>query len=83
MTRPLLSFFCALLVGTGSLSAVAAESGTANESRAEQEVRAQVDKQRDQLSGADQVMKTATHTSSAVLELPVDTDDAPAQVQKP
>ncbi len=83
MTRPLLSFFCALLIGAGSFSAIAAESASADKSRAEQEVRAQVDKQRDLLSGADQVVNAATNTSSAVLELPVDTDDAPAQVQKP
>jgi hypothetical protein len=41
------------------------------------------EKQRDQLSGVDKFAVPTTQTSSAVLDAPVDTGDAPVLVQKP
>lgn len=83
MNRPMLSFFCALLMGAYSVSALAADSRSADATPYGQEARAQVDAKRDQISGAAQIAAPAKKGPSAMLDAPVDTDDAPAQVQKP
>lgn len=78
MTRPLLSIFCALLLGAYSLSTLAADSGSG-----EQDTRVQVDAKRDQISGVDKVATASGQGPSAVLDAPIDTGDAPAQEQQP
>ncbi|UZJ58090.1 hypothetical protein OKW98_15880 [Pseudomonas sp. KU26590] len=79
----MLSVFSVVLFGACSFAAVAADSTNTQTSNATEAVRAQVEKQRDQLSGVDKVAVKTTQTSSAVLDAPVDTGDAPALVQKP
>lgn len=83
MTRLMLSFFSVLLLGASSFLPAWADSETVDTSRSEQAVRVQVDKQRDQLTGANKIATPVEKESSALLETPVDTEDAPAQVQKP
>ncbi|RMO07177.1 hypothetical protein ALQ47_02773 [Pseudomonas cichorii] len=83
MTRPMLSVFSALLLGASSFCVVAADSRATDNTHSEQEVRAQVDKQRDQLSGAYKLAAPVEKGSAALLEAPIETEDAPAQVQKP
>jgi hypothetical protein len=77
MTRLTLSFFCALSIGAYSVCALA------DTSSAGQDTRAQVEAKRDQISGIDKVVAPSAKGSSALLDAPVDTGDAPAQVQKP
>ncbi|RML45135.1 hypothetical protein ALQ03_100731 [Pseudomonas savastanoi pv. glycinea] len=48
-----------------------------------QQIRTQVEAKRDQLSGADKINPAQQQSSSSLLEAPVDTDDAPAQAQRP
>ncbi|MCV4286932.1 hypothetical protein OH708_03325 [Pseudomonas capsici] len=79
----MLSVFSALLLGASSFYVVAADSRATDNTHSEQEVRAQVDKQRDQLSGADKLAAPVEKGSAALLEAPIETEDAPAQVQKP
>ena len=83
MTRPLLSVVSVLLLGASSISPVWADSKAVDTHHSEQAVREQVDKQRDQLSGAHKIATPAEKGSAALLQAPVDTEDAPAQVQKP
>ncbi|MEQ7918715.1 hypothetical protein ABQX22_05935 [Xanthomonas sp. WHRI 1810A] len=80
MTRLTLSFFCALSIGAYSVCALAAGTSSAG-----QDTRAQVEAKRDQISGVDKVTTPTAkaNASSALLDAPVDTGDAPAQVQKP
>ena len=78
MTRLLLSIFCSVLFGTHSLTTLAADSSLAN-----QDIRAQVDAKRERISGVDKLAPAPTHGPSAVLDVPVDTGDAPAQEHKP
>ena len=47
------------------------------------DTRAQIEAKRDQLSGVDAVAKTVTQSTNTLLDTPVETDDAPAQVQQP
>lgn len=84
MTRPMLSVFSAVLLCAQSLSALAMDStSAANTSNSTQEIRAQIEAKRDQLSGAASVSATTPKGPSTVLDAPVDTDDAPAQAQRP
>jgi hypothetical protein len=78
MTRLLLSIFCSAFMGTFSLTTLAADSTSAD-----QNIRAQVDAKRERISGVDKIVPTSSQGPSAVLDLPVDTGDAPAQVHKP
>ena len=78
MTRLTLSFFCALFMGAYGVTALAADTHSA-----EQDTRVQVEAKRDRISGVDKVAAPAVKDSSAMLDAPVDTGDAPAQVQKP
>lgn len=82
MTRTLLSVFSAALLCAQSMSALAADS-TPTANTADQQVRVQVEAKRDQLSGADKISPTTQKSSSTLLDTPVDTDDAPAQAQRP
>ncbi|MBX8518872.1 hypothetical protein K5D37_04200 [Pseudomonas cichorii] len=79
----MLSVVSVLLLGASSISPVWADSKAVDTHHSEQAVREQVDKQRDQLSGANKIATPAEKGSAALLEVPVDTEDAPAQVQKP
>ncbi|MFJ4142642.1 hypothetical protein [Pseudomonas sp. NPDC089734] len=76
----MLSVFSALLLGATSVCAIADDAGTPS---SQQDVRIQVEKQRDQLSGASRLKTTVEQESSALLEVPIETEDAPAQVQQP
>ncbi|MBI6856153.1 hypothetical protein AAIM60_07885 [Pseudomonas lijiangensis] len=79
----MLSVVSVLLLGASSISPVWADSKAVDTHHSEQAVREQVDKQRDQLSGANKIATPAEKGPSALLQAPVDTEDAPAQVQKP
>ncbi|PYD03105.1 hypothetical protein DND90_30020 [Pseudomonas syringae pv. maculicola] len=84
MNRSMLSVFSAVLVCAQSVSALAADStSTAGAAAASQQIRVQVEAKRDQLSGADKISPTAQKSSSTLLDTPMDTDDAPAQAQRP
>jgi hypothetical protein len=83
MNRPLLSVCSLILFGACSFAAVAADSTNSQNATSTETIRAQVEKQRDQLSGVDKVAMPTTQTSSAVLDAPVDTGDAPVLVHKP
>ncbi|RMT36813.1 hypothetical protein ALP50_200187 [Pseudomonas syringae pv. spinaceae] len=86
MNRSMLSVFSAVLVCAQSVSALAADSTStagAAAAAASQQIRVQVEAKRDQLSGADKISPTAQKSSSTLLDTPVDTDDAPAQAQRP
>lgn len=50
---------------------------------AEQQVRAKVQAQRDQLTGAAQVEPSTQAGATSLLDAPVDTDDSPTQAQQP
>ncbi|EPN50649.1 hypothetical protein [Pseudomonas syringae] len=78
----MLSVFSAVLLCAQSVAALAADS-TSNATAANQQIRVQVEAKRDQLSGADKISPTTQKSSSTLLDTPVDTDDAPAQAQRP
>ncbi|NAT17684.1 hypothetical protein CU665_22145 [Pseudomonas syringae pv. actinidifoliorum] len=82
MNRSMLSVFSAVLLCAQSVAALAADS-TSNATAANQQIRVQVEAKRDQLSGADKISPTTQKSSSTLLDTPVDTDDAPAQAQRP
>ncbi|WPO00871.1 hypothetical protein [Pseudomonas sp. MUP55] len=71
----------AALVCASTGYALAADS--ASSATSEQQVRAHVEAQRDQLSGAAQLGTSAQAGASTLLDTPVDTDDAPSQAQHP
>ncbi|MBX8615689.1 hypothetical protein K5D48_01290 [Pseudomonas cichorii] len=79
----MLSVVSVLLLGASSISPVWADSKAVDTHHSEQAVREQVDKQRDQLSGANKIATPVEKGSAALLQAPVNTEDAPAQVQKP
>lgn len=83
MNRPMLSVCSVVLFGACSFAAVAADSTTTQTTNSAETLRVNVEKQRDQLSGVDKVAVPTTQTSSAMLDAPVDTGDAPILVQKP
>ncbi|MFA0995322.1 MULTISPECIES: hypothetical protein [Pseudomonas syringae group] len=78
----MLSVFSAVLLCAQSVAALAADS-TSNATAANQQIRVQVEAKRDQLSGADKISPTTQKSSATLLDTPVDTDDAPAQAQRP
>ncbi|WP_024679318.1 hypothetical protein [Pseudomonas syringae] len=78
----MLSVFSAVLVCAQSVAALAADS-TSTATAANQQIRVQVEAKRDQLSGADKISPTTQKSSATLLDTPVDTDDAPAQAQRP
>lgn len=82
MNRSMLSVFSAVLLCAQSVAALAADS-TSNATAANQQIRVQVEAKRDQLSGADKISPTTQKSSATLLDTPVDTDDAPAQAQRP
>ncbi|WP_124388954.1 hypothetical protein [Pseudomonas sp. R5-89-07] len=71
----------AALVCASTGYALAADS--ASSATSEQQVRAHAEAQRDQLSGAAQLGTSAQAGACALLDTPVDTDDAPSQAQRP
>ncbi|UQB39318.1 MULTISPECIES: hypothetical protein [Pseudomonas syringae group] len=76
----MLSVFSAVLLCAQSVAALAADTTS---TATDQQVRVQVDAQRAQLSGVDKITPAAQKNSSTLLDTPVDTEDAPAQVQRP
>lgn len=78
MTRPLLSISCALVIGAYSAATLAADSGPG-----EQDTLVQVDAKRDQISGADKVAASTAKGPSTMLDAPIETGDAPSQVEQP
>lgn len=62
-----------------SICVLAAETSSATTA----DTRAQIEAKRDQISGVDAVAKTVTPSTNTLLDAPVETDDAPAQVQQP
>ncbi len=83
MNRPMLSVCSVVLFGACSFAAVAADATNTQTTNSAETLRVQVEKQRDQLSGVDKIAVPTTQTSSAMLDAPVDTGDAPVLVQKP
>ncbi|WP_183141538.1 hypothetical protein [Pseudomonas syringae group genomosp. 3] len=82
----MLSVFSAVLLCAQSVAALAADStsnATATATAANQQIRVQMEAKRDQLSGADKISPTTQKSSATLLDTPVDTDDAPAQAQRP
>jgi hypothetical protein len=66
------------------LPAFAADStSSANATTSTQSVKQQLDTKRDQLSGAATLGPSAQQGASSLLDTPVDTGDAPAQVDRP
>ncbi|RMN80611.1 hypothetical protein ALQ51_03871 [Pseudomonas cannabina] len=82
MTRCMLSVFSAVLLCAQSVAVLAADS-TSTATTTDQQIRVQVEAKRDQLSGADKISPTTKKSSSTLLDAPVVTDDAPAQVKQP
>ncbi|WP_434681670.1 MULTISPECIES: hypothetical protein [unclassified Pseudomonas] len=80
MTRPMLSVFSAIVLCASTFTVMAADS-TAAQASTSQQVRIQTDAKREQITGADKVELPAAKTSSALLDAPVATDDAPDQAQ--
>ncbi|WP_183132188.1 hypothetical protein [Pseudomonas syringae group genomosp. 3] len=78
----MLSVFSAVLLCAQSVAVLAANS-TSTATTTDQQIRVQVEAKRDQLSGADKISPTTKKSSSALLDAPVVTDDAPAQVKQP
>jgi hypothetical protein len=67
-----------------SLSAFAADStSSANTNNSTQQIREQVEAKRDQISGAATLSAPVQTGASTLLDAPVETDDAPAQAQRP
>ncbi|WP_268796949.1 hypothetical protein [Pseudomonas huanghezhanensis] len=74
----------AVLLCAIHVSALAADTtSTANASTSDQHVREQIEAKRDQLSGADKIGPSKQQGANSLLDAPVETDDAPTQVQRP
>ena len=80
MTRPMLSVFSAMVLCASTFTVMAADS-TSGQARLSQDTRLQIDARREQITGADKVELPAAKTSSALLDAPVEIDDAPDQDQ--
>lgn len=80
MNRLLLSFACTALLAT-HLSA-SADMLDATSQTSATDARTQLDAQRERLTGVDKVAKSAAD-ANMLLDMPVDTSDAPAQVEQP
>lgn len=84
MIRSLLPVMGALLLCAHSFTALAADTTTAaSAATTEAQLRQQIEAKRDQLSGVANVAKPAGQGATTLLDAPVPTDDAPAQVQQP
>jgi hemolysin activation/secretion protein len=77
----MLSVFSAIVLGASTFSVMAAESTSAQAS-ASQQTRIEIDAKREQITGADKVELPAAKTSAALLDAPMDTEDAPDQTQE-
>jgi len=74
----------AVLLCAQCLPALAADSTSAvNAATSSQQVRQEIEAKRDQLSGAAKLGTSAQKGASSLLDTPVDTGDAPAQVNRP
>lgn len=80
MTRPMLSVFSAIVLCASTFTVMAADSTSAQASTSQQ-VRIQTDAKREQITGADKVELPVAKTSSALLDAPMATEDAPDQTQ--
>jgi hypothetical protein len=83
MTRPLLSVLGAALLCAHSLVVMSAEQATSVTATSGQAVRQAVEAKRDQASGVSQVAPARATGPAKVLDVPVATDDAPAQAEQP
>jgi hypothetical protein len=81
MTRPMLSVFSTIILCASTFTVMAADSDSA-QAPASQQIRLQIDAKREQITGADKVERPAAKTSSALLDAPMATDDAPDQTQE-
>jgi hypothetical protein len=59
------------------------DSETESQRYSEQDARAQLDKKRDEISGADKIARPAEKSQAAIIDIPVNTDDAPSQEARP
>ncbi|WGT36621.1 hypothetical protein [Pseudomonas atacamensis] len=74
----------AVLLCAQSLSVMAADnSSSSNDGNANQQLREQIEAKRDQLTGAATLAPATPNGVGTLLDAPVETDDAPAQVQQP
>ncbi|NVL31909.1 hypothetical protein F2S71_26045 [Pseudomonas syringae pv. actinidiae] len=78
----MLSVFSAVLLCAQSVAALAADS-TSNTTAANQQIRVQVEAKRDQLSGADKISPDVAEEFLHPARYAGNTDDAPAQAQRP
>ena len=58
-------------------------SSSSNGGNADQQLREQIEAKRDQLTGAANLAPATQNGVGTLLDTPVETDDAPAQVQQP
>ncbi|WP_081026948.1 hypothetical protein, partial [Pseudomonas syringae group genomosp. 3] len=72
-----------LLCAQSALTFAADSTSSTNTTGSDQQIRTQVEAKRDQLSGADKINPARQQSSSSLLDAPVDTNDAPAQAQRP
>ena len=80
MNRLMLSLACLALLAT-HINAFA-DTSTARQQATTQNAREQLDAQRARITGVDRVSEEAAD-SNAMVDAPVDTSDAPAQVSQP
>ena len=74
----------AVLLCAQSLPVMAADySSSPNGGNADQQLREQIEAKRDQLTGAANLAPATQNSVATMLDAPVETADAPAQVQQP
>ena len=74
----------AVLLCAQSLPVMAADNASSsNGGNADQQLRDQIEAKRDQLTGAASLAPATQNGVGTLLDTPVETDDAPAQVQQP
>jgi hypothetical protein len=83
MNKLLLPVTGMLIASAFSISINAADSDTGSQSYSEQEARVQLERKRDEISGADKVARPVEKTQTAIVDIPVNTDDAPSQEARP
>ena len=83
MNKLLLPVTGMLVAGAFAVGVNAADSEAGTQRYSEQEIRAQLDKKREQISGADKVAKPTEKAQAGFIDTPVNTDDAPSQEARP
>ncbi len=82
MNRLLLAVACVTLFSSAVIP-VHADSSDSKLAPATELQRVQIEKKRDEISGADRVAEPVVEGASELLDVPVETSDAPEQSQQP